>query len=374
MYCGPVAEVVTLSYSNLVSTGSTAFPPTLSAILTVFPTSALESILSAQLDGSTSTTASSTSSNPTSSSISMTSSSITGVTGIVTVTTTSVLSPSSTRTLSSTMSSTISDPSRDSAQAPSPLSSGAIAGISIGSAVIGLLIMALISYFCVRPYLYRRAMLRNSRTPRGTLGGATLPGPQLPIETYESPRRYVNVPHEDGNDINSGHQRSQHDMSMVSYGGQRTPWNASSVGDGRGSGTSELHGETTAPLYNEEQAARRLLPEMNMLTGNHNSKSPVTSHALVAGRPMSGQRRRSNAAELAHTERSVSGSNSPNRSGPSSPHLSVPSPPSQVISRESSQRRSRLSATGGHGYVSPEQAMAEGLNSHGDDDDEDEQE
>ncbi|MCJ1316939.1 hypothetical protein MMC15_002260 [Xylographa vitiligo] len=315
MYCGPFANVVTLSYSNLISTGSTAYPPTLSAILTVFPTSELESILSAQLGGSTNTAASLTSSTVSSSTVSITSSTITGVTGIVTITTISADRTSSAPTWLSTTNSTVSDPSRNSAQSPNLLSSGAISGISIGSAVLGLLVMALIFHFCIQPCLYKRAMLGNNRTPRGTLGGATLPGPPTPIETYDSPRRYVNVPPEDSNDMSSDHQQSQHNISMTTYRSQSTPWDASSVGDGHRPRTSELHGETLIPVYHEEQPARHLL-------GDHNGEPP---------------------AELEHP------------SGPNSPTGSFPSP-----SRRASQK-TRLSATGSQGYVSPEQAMAEGL-------------
>ncbi|MCJ1401104.1 hypothetical protein MMC11_004316 [Xylographa trunciseda] len=374
MYCGPVANVATLSYSNLISTGSTAYPPTLGAILTAFPTSALESILSADIGCSTNNAATSTGSTVPSSTVSSTPGAITGITGIVTVTTTSVHPAPSTRTSSSTMNSTISNPSRDSAQAPGPLSSGAIAGISIGSAVFALLIMALISYFCIRPYLYRRAMLRNSHTPRGTLGGATLPGPQQPINTYEAPRRYVNIPREDRNDMNNGHQHSQNNIRMASYGSQRPLWNASGVGDARGHGIAELHGETRSPVYEEEIAVRRLLAENIRPASGHNSKSPVTPHAQVAGRPTSEQRHPANAVELECTERSASGPNSPSRGGLASLRHSMPSSPSMTVSRTTSRKNTRLSATGSYGYVSPEQAMAGGLNNNEEDDSDEEEE
>ncbi|MCJ1384167.1 hypothetical protein MMC17_007283 [Xylographa soralifera] len=351
MYCGPVADVVSLSYSNIITTGSTAYPPTLSAIVTVFPTSELESILSAQLAGSTTTGAASTSSTVSSSTVSITTSTITGITGIVTITTTSVDHTSSVPTSSSTMNSTVTDPSRNSAQAPNPLSSGTIAGISIGSAAVGLLAIALILYFCIRPCLYKRALLRNNRTPRGTLGGAILPGPPIPIETYDSPRRYINVPHEDSSDMNNGHQQYQPSMNMTSYRNQNTPWNASGVGDGRRSGTSELHGQTLIPVYHEEQPARHLV-------GDHTSKPPAMPHVLTS------------AAELENLESSP---NSPNRSFPSSACPSAPSSPSAMMSHEASQRKTRLSATGSQGYVSPEQAMAEGLTYNANDDEEEEE-
>ncbi|MCJ1432800.1 hypothetical protein MMC27_002157 [Xylographa pallens] len=354
MYCGPIADVVTLSYSNLITTGSTAYPPTLSAILTVFPTSELESILSAQLGGSTITAAGSTSSTLSSSTVSTTPSTITGITGIVTVTTTSVDRTSSTPTSSSTMNSTVSDPSRNSAQTSTPLSSGAITGISIGSAVIGLLAIALVLYFCIRPCLYRRTFLRHSQTPRGTLGGATLPGPPLPVETYEAPRRYVNVPHEDRNDMNFDHQQIQHNIRMTTYGNQTTPWNASRIGgDGRRSGTSELHGQTLIPVYHEAQLARHLL-------GNHNSKPQATAHDVTG------------VAELEATESNANGLGSPDGRFQSSPRPSVPPSPSAMMSREANQKRPRLSATGSHGYVSPEQAMAGGLSFNASDEEEEE--
>ncbi|MCJ1281417.1 hypothetical protein MMC26_000736 [Xylographa opegraphella] len=331
MYCGPVADVVTLSYNNLITTGSTAYPPTLSTILTVFPTSALESILSAQLAGSTSTTVSS-------STVSVTSSTSTGATGIVTITTTSVNLTSSASTSSSATNSNASDPSRNSAQTPTSLSSGAISGISIGSAAVGLLIMALVSYFCIRPCLYRRAVLRHNRTPRGTLGGATLPGPAAPVETYEAPRRYINVPQEERTDMHIPQQPIQQDISMTTYGIQRTPWNASSVGDNRRPGISELHSETQIPIYHEEQPARNFL-------GSQTDKPPATPHASTS------------AAELEHH----SCPSSPIGSFSSPTRLSVPSSPSAMMSREASQKKTRLSATGSQGYISPEQAMAEGL-------------
>ncbi|MCJ1415703.1 hypothetical protein MMC32_002035, partial [Xylographa parallela] len=350
MYCAPVADVVTLSYTNLITTGSTAYPPTLSTILTVFPTSELESILSAQLADSTITAAGSTSSTLSSSTVSIAPSTITGITGIVTVTTTSVDRTSSTPTSSSTMNSTVSDPSRNSAQASTPLSSGAIAGISIGSAVIGLLAIALVSYFCIRPCLYERAFLRHNRTPRGTLGGATLPGPPLPVETYEAPRRYVNVPQEYSNDMNFAHQQMQHNISMTTYRNQTTPWNASRVGgDGRSPGIAELHGETRIPVYHEAQPARLLL-------GNHNSNPQAAPHDMTS------------ATELEHQESDFSGPSSPNRIFASSPHPSVPSSPS----RAPSQKKPRLSATGSYGYVSPEQAMAGGLTNNANDEEEEE--
>ena len=221
-------------------------------------------------------------------------------------------------------------------------------------------------------------MQRHSGTPRGTLGGATLPGAQQHINADEAPQGYVSVPHEDNSGIVHDHEQSHQDMSMAHHGSQRRPWNASSFGDGRGSGISELHDGTLMPVYEEEQSARRFLVEMDtekVVCRADSGLPAVIPHVTVMGRPMSVQSDRSDAAEMEHTEPSRSRLHSPTHSAAPTPrHNSVPSSPTKSPSRQNSQSKTSMSARGSSGFISAEQAMAGGWTNKdpsGEDDDED---
>ncbi|MCJ1311750.1 hypothetical protein MMC25_005423 [Agyrium rufum] len=156
MYCGDTAEDITYSYQNLITTGSMADAPSASA-------------------SSSSTSSSSTSSNSSSRSASSSSSS-------------SSSSPSSASSTHSVLAQNTTVPSVAASDDRSTLSTGTIAGVAVGGATaLGALAFA-IYWFCGRHASRSRRLHRahvatkRSQIPRGTLGGAVLPGSVSPNE------------------------------------------------------------------------------------------------------------------------------------------------------------------------------------------------
>lgn len=166
MYCGDADSAVTLSYLNMITTGSTASPPA---------TTANTAHISSTLPSSTATNTAS----------------VTDSTSLTTL-----ISPSQTSEPVSSShiesSSIIVLPTSHILEAPassSPLPLGAIIGLAIGLFFLILLLLALCAAYIFRSYLARRFRKRwqpTYYTPRGTLGGATLPGPTWAHEEKET--------------------------------------------------------------------------------------------------------------------------------------------------------------------------------------------
>ncbi|MCJ1472654.1 hypothetical protein MMC13_001303 [Lambiella insularis] len=334
-YCGAVAKTATLSNINVPFTGSTAAPGSMatsaaaSSTVTASPLAAPSNTLVPGL-----ISFSSFSSVPTSSKSTLPSTLTTGI-------------PSS---VPSNATTTNDLPTNDQSSS-STLPAGIIAAISIGCLAVVVLILCMVFNHFTTDWRRRIALPnQHNGTPRGTLGGATLPGGTPPAPTYDTESKWNPNP-VDENGLGISNMENQESLAMLRRELQQpapvsNPWSANSIGLGRQVGSSELDGSTMYTL------------SVNRPIGASSGKGVgdtgvgVSPNALVAGRQPQTSHQRLSAAVSEMGSLAPGGSGSSGGSRPLSP---------MTISSQTNGATNGMTARGSwKGYMSAETAMAGG--------------